>query len=439
MVQSSSSSSSSSSPTIVLATWASSGELAGGVSSVGHPWFPGGRQHWEVAFGGTAGQCFSLVDGSPAVWRGTGLEGRAVLRHWTAAPGARAAAGWGGKPLRLREAVVWFPTGVEASGVFVPAEARGTSSAVWASASCSGSHSPNIQLRRVRCSILHAPGSSVASNESPSATAGSTPLRPRLGVSRLQGRFSVETEGHSTSWGGSDTMRFGMEVRHAGAFFGRRCGSRWSTGLRAQATVQTGRTKSSCGAANVERWSRRPMSTSLVVDECLRAAVLRLNGLLASGYCFFSSTERRRTVLQCTLVGVSSVELLRGTDHGLGVVAASPVSHQFASFFLACCPVSLGWPAGEFLSFFKVSCTDIGLSGSKEANHRADQSTEMERHIRRWNNWWQGQQDLEAHYPTSTTWRIPLRKMMELLNGASCYLCFIVNTLKYRTGWSKCW
>ena len=58
---------------------------------------------------------------------------------------------------------------------------------------------PNIQLRRVRCCILHAPGSSVASNKSPSATAGSTPLRPRLGVSRLQGRFSVETEGHSTS------------------------------------------------------------------------------------------------------------------------------------------------------------------------------------------------------------------------------------------------
>ena len=47
--------------------------------------------------------------------------------------------------------------------------------------------------------ILHAPGSSVASNESRSPTAGSTPLRPRLGVSRLQGRFSVETEGHSTS------------------------------------------------------------------------------------------------------------------------------------------------------------------------------------------------------------------------------------------------
>ena len=36
--------------------------------------------------------------------------------------------------------------------------------------------------------------------------------------------------------------------------------------------------------------------------------------------------------------------------------------------FLACCPVSLGWPAGDFPSFFTVCCTDIGLSGSKERN-----------------------------------------------------------------------
>ena len=63
-------------------------------------------------------------------------------------------------------------------------------------------------------------GSSVASNESPSATAGSTPLRPRLGVSRLQGGFSVETEGHSASGGGSETMRFGMQIWNAGAVFG---------------------------------------------------------------------------------------------------------------------------------------------------------------------------------------------------------------------------
>ena len=42
---------------------------------------------------------------------------------------------------------------------------------------------------------------------------------------------------------------------------------------------------------------------------------------------------------------------------------------QFASFFLACCPVCLGWPAREFLSFFTVCCTDIGLSGSKERKH----------------------------------------------------------------------
>ena len=50
----------------------------------------------------------------------------------------------------------------------------------------------------------------------------------------------------------------------------------------------------------------------------------------------------------------------------LGVVAASPVSHPVCLIFLACCPVSLGWSAGEFLSFFTVCCTDIGLSGSKE-------------------------------------------------------------------------
>ena len=37
------------------------------VSSVGHPRFPGGGQHAEIAFGGTAGKCFSLVDGSLAV------------------------------------------------------------------------------------------------------------------------------------------------------------------------------------------------------------------------------------------------------------------------------------------------------------------------------------------------------------------------------------
>ena len=72
--------------------------------------------------------------------------------------------------------------------------------------------------------------------------------------------------------------------------------------------------------------------------------MFRLNGLLASGYSFFSSTEReaRFFLRQWTLVGVSSVELLRGADHGFGVVAASPVSHQVCFVFLACCPVSLG-------------------------------------------------------------------------------------------------
>ena len=44
-----------------------SGKLAGCVSSVRHSRLPGGGQHAEIAFGGTAGQCFSLVDGSPAV------------------------------------------------------------------------------------------------------------------------------------------------------------------------------------------------------------------------------------------------------------------------------------------------------------------------------------------------------------------------------------
>ena len=113
-----------------------------------------------------------------------------------------------------------FPTGMEATGVFVPTEARGTSSAVGACAGCSRSRSSYIRLRRVRCCLLQAPGPSVASNESASATAGGTPLRPRFGLSRLQGGFPVETEGHSASGGGSEAVRFGMEIWSARAVFG---------------------------------------------------------------------------------------------------------------------------------------------------------------------------------------------------------------------------
>ena len=61
------------------------------------------------------------------------------------------------------------------------------------------------------------------------------------------------------------------------------------------------------------------MSTSLVEDEFLWAAVFRLNGWLVCGFCFFSCAEKRRAVFlgQCTLVGVSSVDLLRGSVHGV--------------------------------------------------------------------------------------------------------------------------
>ena len=76
------------------------------------------------------------------------------------------------------------------------------------------SRSSYVRLRRVRCYLLHAPGPSVASNESASATVGGTPLRPRLGLSRLQGRD------HSASGGGSEAVRFGMENWSARAVFG---------------------------------------------------------------------------------------------------------------------------------------------------------------------------------------------------------------------------
>ena len=78
---------------------------------------------------------------------------------------------------------------------------------------------PVLPTLLVRCCLLRAPGNSVASNESASATARGTPLRPRFGLYRLQGGFRVETEGHSASGGGSEAVRFGMDVWNAGAFF----------------------------------------------------------------------------------------------------------------------------------------------------------------------------------------------------------------------------
>ena len=109
---------------------------------------------------------------------------------------------------------------MEATCVFAPTEARGTSSAVGACAGCSRSRSSDIRLRRVPCCLLQAPGPSVALNESASATAGGTPFRPRFGLSRLHGGFPVETEGHSASGGGSEAVRFGMEIWSARAVFG---------------------------------------------------------------------------------------------------------------------------------------------------------------------------------------------------------------------------
>ena len=43
---------------------------------------------------------------------------------------------------------------------------------------------------------------------------------PRFGLSRLQGGFLVETKGHSASGGGSETVRFGVEIWSARAVFG---------------------------------------------------------------------------------------------------------------------------------------------------------------------------------------------------------------------------
>ena len=76
------------------------------------------------------------------------------------------------------------------------------------------------------------------------------------------------------------------------------------------------------------------MSTSLVGDECLWAAV----------FCLIQRGDARFFLGQCALVGVSSVQLLRGTDHDSGVVAASPVSHPVCLVF-SCMLLSQLWVA----------------------------------------------------------------------------------------------
>ena len=53
---------------------------------------------------------------------------------------------------------------------------------------------------------VQAPGPSVTPDESASATAGSTPLRPRFDLPRLQGGFRVEAEGHPASGGESEAV-----------------------------------------------------------------------------------------------------------------------------------------------------------------------------------------------------------------------------------------
>ena len=90
---------------------------------------------------------------------------------------------------------------MEAAGIFVPAEACGTSSALGACAACSRSRSSDLQLRRVRGCVQQAPGPSVTPDESASATAGSTQLRPRFEFApfarrpsgRDRGSFSTHT------------------------------------------------------------------------------------------------------------------------------------------------------------------------------------------------------------------------------------------------------
>ena len=135
-----------------------------------------------------------------------GLGKRSCSATLNCHAGRRGRSLWGGRPSRLREAVVWVPEGLEAAGVFVPAEACGTSSAAGTCAACSGSRSADIQLRRVRGCLQQAPGSSVTPDESASATAGSTPSRPRFDLPRFQGGFRVEAEGHSASGGGSEAV-----------------------------------------------------------------------------------------------------------------------------------------------------------------------------------------------------------------------------------------
>ena len=81
-----------------------------------------------------------------------------------------------------------------------------------AGVACPVPHSADLQLRRVRGCLQQAPDPSVTPGESASATAVSTPLRPRFDLPRLQGGLRVETEGHSASGGGSEAVRLDMEV-----------------------------------------------------------------------------------------------------------------------------------------------------------------------------------------------------------------------------------
>ena len=70
-------------------------------------------------------------------------------------------------------------------------------------------------------------------------------------------------------------------------------------------------------------------------------------------------------------------------------------------------------------------------------NNLSDQSTDMERHTRRREEWLQLLQNLEADDRTLYDIKVILEKTMEQLNGESCYRCFIPTSLKWRRGRSK--
>ena len=100
-----------------------------------------------------------------------------------------------------------------------------------------------------------------------------------------------------------------------------------------------GGTQSVGGAANVKRWSRWRMNTSLVEDECFWAMVFRLDGWLVCGRSF-ARTRRETHVF---------------------------FSSRRVPGFSACWPVCLGRHAGEFICcVFTIFRADIVLYGSKE-------------------------------------------------------------------------